>query len=65
MLRYPEQLSRLLLISPVGLPERPDNYSSEQFTSNFDSIASRTAARVIYSMWERNYTPFHVLRWGG
>ena len=64
-MRYPEQLSRLILISPVGVPEKPDSYSQEHFSNNFDSMASRVAAKVIYRMWERNYTPFHVLRWGG
>ncbi|CDW85672.1 UNKNOWN [Stylonychia lemnae] len=64
-LQYPHDIEKVFLISPIGMPEKPDEYGSQHFVRNFDKMAPSLAARLIYQMWQRNYTPFHVLRWSG
>lgn len=62
---YPTEIEKLLLISPIGMPEKPTDYTSQHFIDKFDSRTSKLGAKIVYEMWIRNYTPFHVLRWGG
>ncbi len=64
-LRHPEDLERLLLLSPVGLPEKPDSFTHEEVAQRFNSFSSRMGARLILKLWEKNFTPFEVLRFSG
>ena len=57
-LRYPEDLEKLLLLSPVGIPEKPDDFTTENVVKRFDSVKGRIGARMVLKLWERNYTPF-------
>eukprot|EP00347_Sterkiella_histriomuscorum_P022363 403330748 len=64
-LRNPQEIEQLILLSTIGIPEQPQNYTIDSFVGHFDQRAPVWAVRSIYRLWIRNYTPFHVLRWGG
>jgi cardiolipin-specific phospholipase len=64
-LRYPEDLIKLLLLSPVGVPEKPDDFTHEEVAQRFDSFKGRMGARVVLKLWEMNVTPFGPLRFTG
>ncbi len=64
-LRYPEDLLQLMLLSPVGIPERPDDFSHDEVAARFDSKRDKLGARVILHFWEKGYTPFMPLRFTG
>lgn len=36
-MQFPEDLIKLILLSPVGLPERPDTFSHDEVAARFDS----------------------------
>ena len=40
-MRYPKNLSRLVLLSPVGVPPRPENFTIEKLREKIDSKARR------------------------
>lgn len=64
-MRHPEDLIKLLLLSPVGLPEKPDDFSHEEVAQRFSSWKGRVGARVFFKLWENNYTPFGLMRTAG
>ena len=36
-MQFPEDVIKLILLSPVGLPERPDTFSHDEVAARFDS----------------------------
>ena len=36
-LQFPEDVIKLILLSPVGLPESPDTFSHDEVAARFDS----------------------------
>ena len=64
-LRHPEDIIKLLLLSPVGIPEKPDNFTHEEVAQRFKSFKGRVGARLILKLWENNFTPFGPLRFAG
>lgn len=56
-LKYPSRLSKLVLASPVGLPNKPENIlPSSQMPNTF---------RLIDSLWSANITPQSLVRMQG
>ena len=35
--KFPEKINKVVLMSPVGLPSRPDDYDPERFISSIKS----------------------------
>lgn len=64
-LRNYQQIKKLLLLSPIGLPEQPPGFNINDFVDRFDKRAPSIAVKGIYHMWKRYYSPFHVMRWMG
>jgi cardiolipin-specific phospholipase len=52
-LRYPDNVEKLLLLSPVGIPERPDNFTHEEIIDRFDTWKGKLYAKVVLGLWER------------
>ena len=61
-MRHPEDVIKLLLLSPVGLPEKPETFTHDEVVQRFDSAKGRIGARVALKLWESNFTPFGPLR---
>ncbi|RKP27054.1 Alpha/Beta hydrolase protein, partial [Syncephalis pseudoplumigaleata] len=61
-LRYPERVERLVLISPVGIPEHPS--AAEQAGAAAEATAgiSSKIPGWVSTMWDRNYTPQWFVR---
>ncbi|CAM9333445.1 unnamed protein product [Chrysoparadoxa australica] len=59
--RYPEKVERLVLVSPVGVPDQPplENYRKQM------SLSQRSFFKVASSLWERGVTPGSVTRFLG
>jgi len=55
--RFPTRVSRLVLLSPVGMPSRPDGYEEHLRSSGPISM------RAVYTLWRHGWTPHDVLRW--
>ena len=63
-MRYPEEIKKLLLLSPVGLPHKPEDYDKKML-ERMDSRTKRIGVKMVHYFWENNYTPFGVLRFTG
>lgn len=61
-LHYPYDIEKLLLLSPVGIPERPDNFSHQEVADRFDARTDKIGAKMLLHFWEKGYTPFAPLR---
>jgi cardiolipin-specific phospholipase len=63
-LKYPEHVIQLLLLSPVGIPEKPSGFN---FISSLKSRpwAFRAIWKTIAFLWVRNITPGSLLRKAG
>lgn len=57
-LRHPEDVEKLVLLSPVGIPERPEGFTHEEVIQRFDTWKGKMYAKVVLALWERQYTPF-------
>lgn len=75
-LKYPGRLNKLILVSPVGIPEDPyavneampsenenDNGSNDR-QSNTNAVPRRLPRFVTY-LWDANVSPFSFVRWSG
>jgi len=67
-LRYEDDLLKLLLLSPVGLPEKPDDFTHQEIVDRFDTWKGRTYAKAAMYLWDKKVTPFGPMRamgsWG-
>jgi pimeloyl-ACP methyl ester carboxylesterase len=64
-MQYPEDLIQLVLLSPVGIPEKPDTFTHDEVAQRFDSFKGRLGARLVLMLWEKKFTPFGPLRYAG
>eukprot|EP00347_Sterkiella_histriomuscorum_P015810 403355599 len=64
-LKYQEEIIKLILLSPVGIPEKPQDFDYNNVAKRFDSVQKRIGAKVVLMLWDRSFTPFQVLRYGG
>jgi len=61
-LQFPQHIIKLLLLSPVGLPKRPQGFSLEEVINNQPSKTRKVLGRFVVWMWSKNLTPFSALR---
>lgn len=61
-LKYPENIQKLILMSPVGLPEKPEDFSIENLVNRTDSKLGKIGIKFAYHVWENNWPMFGVLR---
>lgn len=52
-LRHPEDVEKLLLLSPVGIPEKPDDFSHSEVVARFDSWKGKLYAKSALVLWDR------------
>ncbi|EPZ36040.1 Alpha/beta hydrolase family domain-containing protein [Rozella allomycis CSF55] len=72
-LKYPENVKKLILVSPVGLPDRPDDVKKTQLSEadvsnlkEFDRPKPPSyMRRFFYYLWDQNYTPQWLVRTTG
>mmetsp|Transcript_14136 Transcript_14136/g.29463 ORF Transcript_14136/g.29463 Transcript_14136/m.29463 type:complete len:442 (+) Transcript_14136:302-1627(+) len=60
--KYPERVERLLLLSPVGVPEETAELQEERKQRYFSSFTRRLVFGIFGSLWEYGYTPGSVMR---
>ena len=64
--KYPsDKLLKLLLISPVGVPKKPENYDHNDFVGDLNSSVKRAGGKIMMKLWDKNYSPISLLRMGG
>jgi cardiolipin-specific phospholipase len=56
-MRHRARVEKLVLVSPVGIPRRPDDYAEQTRNSRL--------FRTIFSLWERGWTPQRLVRLAG
>ena len=61
-MKYPQYIEHLILISPVGVPERPKN--SEESLKNY-SWKVRTMFKTFAKLWNSGWTPHDIVRISG
>jgi cardiolipin-specific phospholipase len=73
-LKYPGRLDKLILASPVGIPEDPyavnaelpDGQMEEQEVGgNGKETLKRPYPRWLTTLWDANVSPFSLVRWAG
>jgi len=64
-LQYPEQIKKLLLLSPVGVPHKPEEYSPEKVVERSDGKVRKLFTKTVLSAWSSGFTPYSVLRASG
>lgn len=70
-LKYPERIEKLILVSPVGLPENEaptdeDGDRQDAFKTQSGRTVPHTAlTRFVSSLWDRHYTPQWLIRTAG
>ena len=73
-LKYPGRLDKLILASPVGIPEDPYAVSAElpegqveeqEAGGNGKEAPKRPYPRWFSTLWEANVSPFSLVRWAG
>ncbi|CAG8764305.1 7246_t:CDS:2, partial [Racocetra persica] len=58
-LKYPDRVERLILVSPVGIPENPNG------TETLKTLVGRTMSNIIIKLWDSDITPQLIMRWAG
>eukprot|EP00941_MAST-03F_sp_MAST-3F-sp1_P006345 g6345.t1 len=53
--RHPNRVAKLILISPVGLPETPENYEEKRKNSRF-------LFRTLGNLWASGVSPYTIVR---
>jgi len=48
----------LLLLSPLGVPEKPEEFNVEKIIEMQQSKSRKFFIKKVAQMWERNYSPF-------
>ena len=65
-LKYPENIEKLILFSPVGVPKMPENRKLENIIQTSESTRRKLSMKMIGSLWETHHiSPFAVARTGG
>jgi cardiolipin-specific phospholipase len=52
-LRYPEDIEKLLLLSPVGVPEKPEEYNAENIAKRMDTLPKKLGTKLLFKLWEK------------
>jgi pimeloyl-ACP methyl ester carboxylesterase len=60
-LRYPEVVQKLLLFSPVGIPEKNPDVNIKNFIKKL-SLPKRMFFNYILGYWKEEKSPFSILR---
>eukprot|EP01084_Bolivina_argentea_P286125 490787_1 len=63
-LKYPQYIDHLILISPVGMPEKPKEWD-ERFNNRKVSWKVKLLIQFFTMLWEWGYTPNDILRYMG
>ena len=61
-LKYPQQIKKLILLSPVGIPQRPKNFYLEKIVANQPTLATKLYYRTMGNLWDYNVSIFAVFR---
>lgn len=64
-IKYQREIEKLILLSPVGIPEKPSDFDYNNVAKRFDTFSKRVGAKVVLMLWDRSFTPFGILRYGG
>lgn len=64
-LEYQHEIIKLILLSPVGIPEKPEDYSYENLVRRQTTFTRRMGIKLMIKLWDNSYSPFSVLRFGG
>ena len=64
-LKYESEIIKLILLSPVGIPEKPANFDYNNVAGSFDTFSKRMGAKIILTLWDKSFAPFGILRYGG
>jgi len=64
-IRFSHNLSRLVLLSPVGVPRAPEDFSAESVAQKSDSAAGAFLFRRLGQFWEWHISPFTPMRKSG
>jgi len=64
-LKYPTCVEHLLLLSPVGVPEKPEDFNKQNIIDRIGTKKGKIGVKTAFYLWEKNYSPFGVLRAGG
>ena len=56
-IKYPGMLSKLCLLSGVGIPIKPDDYNQKKTHSLYEKTKA--------SLWQKNYSPMSLMRAAG
>lgn len=64
-LKYENEIEKLILLSPVGIPEKPADFDFNNVAKRFDTFPKRVGAKMILYLWDKSFTPFGILRYGG
>ena len=61
-LKYPQYIDHLVLISPVGIPEKPEEYDRGIAGNRNIPLWIRWMIRFFTKLWEYGYCPSDILR---
>jgi len=61
-LKYPDNVSRLVLLSPVGVPEKAERLFP---TKHFRLNSGRMLRKIGVKLWTRGYTPYDLIQKSG
>jgi pimeloyl-ACP methyl ester carboxylesterase len=64
-LRYPEKITKLILMSPVGVPHKPEGHSVETVAQRQTSKTASFMFRRVGQLWDYNIGVFTILRKSG
>lgn len=61
-LKYPESVKKLLLISPVGIPTKPEEWNFGAVAERRTTFRQKAFVKTVGFFWERHFTPMYFLR---
>jgi len=61
-IQYPQKITRLILLSPVGVPKKPESFDLQKIIEKQGSGTGRFVMRQAVSMWDNGWTPSLVMR---
>jgi len=64
-LKFPQHILKLLLISPVGVSKKPADFTTQEVFNRIKSKGRKMMFKTFYWLWNKNVTPFSVLRYSG
>ncbi|KMU85664.1 abhydrolase domain-containing protein 5 [Coccidioides immitis H538.4] len=65
-LKYPGRLNKLILASPVGIPEDPYARAAASVDNNdISKPPAKTIPKWLVYLWDANVSPFSLVRWSG